>query len=204
MLRKISLPKPSLRIFNNALTLVILGIATYIIAVPFLPQVTWWLRNDAPVRLVPARSVSLDQASSSSPEDTSHMKEDSLIIPSLAMRERIHEGTVRELRSGIWRLPHTSTPDTGSNTVLVGHRFTYAGQAVFYHLDKMKVGDRIGVRWQGKLYEYKVFNIRVVSPDEVSIEENTKDSRLTLYTCTPLWSATHRLVVQATLVREGR
>jgi sortase A len=82
---------------------------------------------------------------------------------------------------------------------LVGHRFTYAGAAVFYNLDKVKSGDQIIVYWHGKAYEYKVFNISQVSPNKASVEAPTNESILTLYTCTPLLTAKDRLVIQAVL-----
>jgi sortase A len=122
---------------------------------------------------------------------------DQLIIPALNMREDIHEGDIRALRLGVWRLPHTSTPDAGGNTVLVGHRFTYRGEAVFYHLDKVHEGDPLTLHWHGKIYTYKVAAIKTVPPTEVSIEANTDQPLLTIYTCTPLWTAKNRLVIQA-------
>ena len=124
---------------------------------------------------------------------------------SLGMEETINEGnSIATLRKGVWRLPHTSTPDKGGNTVLVGHRFTYSGQAVFYHLDKVKQGDRITIVWKGKLYSYEVKTIKVVPPTEVSVEANTKEPMLTIYTCTPLLTAKDRLVIQATPIGEGQ
>lgn len=196
---KMSIPKPSLRACNNYLTVVVVLLALYILLSPFLPQITWWLRHDAPVRVLPAKTVTLPADKQTR---VAQDKPDSVLMPSISLEEPIYEGNKRALSKGVWRLPHTSTPDKGGNTVLVGHRFTYAGSAVFYHLDKITKGDRIGVYWQGKLYEYEVFAVRVVEPDETSVEANTKEPRLTLYTCTPLWSVKQRLVIQAKLVGE--
>jgi len=195
------IPKLRLRTFNNSLTVVVVLLALYIAAAPFLPQITWWLRHDAPVQLLPKKRVTLPEGTQA--QTSSHPKTDSLLIPGISFEELVHTGGKRALSMGVWRLPYTSTPDKGGNTVLVGHRFTYAGSAVFYHLDKVKEGDRLGLYWQDKLYTYEVFNIRTVTPDEVSVEANTTEPRLTLYTCTPLWSTTHRLVIQARLIEEG-
>lgn len=102
------------------------------------------------------------------------------------------------LHYGVWRLPYTSTPDKGGNTVLVGHRFTYTEpQGVFYFLDKIRVGDAITVYWQGKPYEYVVMSTSVVPPTDLAVEAQTTTPRLTLYTCTPLWTAQNRLIVVA-------
>ncbi len=57
--------------------------------------------------------------------------------------------------------------------------------------------------WQGKQYVYKVASVSVVPPSDGSVEDNTAQAELTLYTCTPLWSPTHRLVVVADLERHS-
>jgi len=200
MLQKIKLTQRHLRLFNHGLTAVVGLLAIYILVAPFAPQITWWVRHDSPVKgALPHTDVTADLPTSNNatPDSPAIVPNgDQLIIPGLDMRETIHEGDMRALRLGIWRLPHTSTPDKGGNTVIVGHRFTYAGQAVFYHLDKVKKDDRIVLTWQGKVYEYKVSNILTVPPTQVSIEANTDDPLLTIYTCT-LWTAKERLVIQA-------
>jgi LPXTG-site transpeptidase (sortase) family protein len=189
-----------LRLFNHGLTAIVALLAVYILIAPFAPQITWWVRHDSPVKgALPRTDVTanLPTGTSSTPNQQAIIPDgDQLIIPGLEMRETIHEGDMRALRLGIWRLPHTSTPDKGGNTVIVGHRFTYSGQAVFYHLDKVKTGDPIVITWKGKVYEYEVSNIQTVPPTQVSIEANTDDPLLTIYTCT-LWTAKERLVIQA-------
>jgi len=104
------------------------------------------------------------------------------------------------LNKGIWRWPNGSTPDKGGNTVLIGHRFTYTNpRGAFYFLNKVKMGDEIGVFWNNREYLYRVASISVVSPTDTAIEDNTSDTRLTLFTCTPLWLPKDRLVVVAKL-----
>lgn len=196
--RSLRRPSLTLRQVNHTLSGIVVLLALYIIAAPLLPQFTWWLGHDSPVKgLAPAKTVDIQ------PAPAGQTQGDSLIIPRLSFQETIHQGGIGALNKGVWHIPYTSTPDKGGNTVLVGHRFTYAGPAIFYHLDKIKKNDRIGVWWQQKLYEYEVFNIMVVAPEAVSVEANTPEARLTLYTCTPLWSAKDRLVIQAKLL-EGR
>jgi len=62
------------------------------------------------------------------------------------------------------------------------------------------MGDELGIYWQGKIYTYKVNAIRVVEPTEISVESPSDSPKLTLYTCTPLWSAKQRLVIEAGLI----
>lgn len=200
-LAKIRLPKISLRLFNNSLSIVVALLAIYIITAPYFPQFAWWLKHDSPVKTIvhKPKDVSAVAASADNSNNLSKPKVtgDGLFIPRLEMEEAIHGGSMRSLRLGVWRLPHTSAPDKGGNTVVVGHRFTYDGPAVFYHLDKIQKGDDIIVRWKDKIYNYKVDEIKVVPPTEVSVEANTEDPRLTIYTCTPLLTAKNRLVVVA-------
>lgn len=187
------LPKISLRLFNNFLSVVVALLAVYIAAAPFLPQVGWWVTRESPVSGIlykpnVAASSAVGQA----------IEGDKLFIPRIDLAEPIHGGGKESLNLGVWRVPHSSTPDMGGNTVLVGHRFTYKDPTgVFYHLDKVQKGDEITVHWQGKAYEYEVTEIKVVPASEVSVEHNTTEPRLTVYTCTPLWSVENRLVVIA-------
>lgn len=178
---------------NDFLTILVVCFGLYLIGVPYLPQVGWWLHPPTPVA---SHTIKIDTAAALPPIPA----DNELVIPRLGMKETIHTGpTIAELRKGVWLIPGSSTPDQGSNTVIIGHRFTYAGPAVFYFLDKVQLGDSITVDWQHKEYTYTVKNIRAVLPTDVSVERPTKNSQLTLYTCTPLWSVSHRLVITATL-----
>lgn len=123
-----------------------------------------------------------------------------LIIPKIGVDTAIIEGKNESaLNQGAWRIPSSSTPDQGSNTVITGHRFRYLppNNTTFYLLDKLKAGDEIMVVWKRKSYSYAVSEMRVVESTETSIQDQTKDSRLTLFTCTPLFSTAKRLVVVA-------
>lgn len=123
-----------------------------------------------------------------------------LIIPKIGAEINIVEGkNENALFNGAWRLPGTSTPDDGGNTVIGGHRWRFRppSKRTFYNLDKLEKGDEIQVIWQNKEYLYRVREIKIVKPEEVEILENTTDDILTLFTCTPLFSTKFRLVVVA-------
>lgn len=161
----------------------------YTLITPFLPKATYVIRN-----VVNNTEENLQkEIKSEKIPDGNH-----LIVPSMQLSKPVHEGTrPSTVHKGVWRRPNTSAPDIGGNTVLVGHRFTYSDPAVFYHLDKVKVGDDIALYWNKKKYTYKVSEVKVVSPDAIEVEKNTKQPQLTLYSCTPLWSTRSRLVVIA-------
>jgi len=124
-----------------------------------------------------------------------------IVISKIAVDAPIVEGIDESaLLNGMWRRPNSSTPDKGGNTVITGHRFLYTtGPNTFFNLDKITVDDIIAVYWEGKEYDYMVYEITIVNPDRIDIEENTNESILTLYTCTPLWTSKTRLVIKAIL-----
>lgn len=188
-------PHITLRLFNNCLSIVVGILAVYIVVVPFLSEVTWWVKHDSPIKTV----VTPKPSPAAVPAPQQVVAGDKLFIPRLDMATPIYGGGKGSLSKGVWRVPHTSTPDKGGNTVLVGHRFRYKDPtgAIFYHLDKIQKDDPITVHWQGKVYEYRVTDIQVVPNTQLSVEDNTKEPQLTIYTCTPLWSVTHRLVIIA-------
>jgi len=181
---------------NNLLFAATVLILLYIIVAPVLPVLTFWLqsRTDRATQLaaqltLPASNVNVGSG-------------DRIVIPAMLLNEPINEGSdLRALHNGgTWRRPKTSTPDSGGNTVIVAHRYTYTNpRGTFYFLNKIKTGDEIGVFWHGKRYVYRAVSIKTVSPDDSSVEAPTTQARLTLYTCTPLWLPKDRLVVAANL-----
>ena len=184
----------TLRRFNNGLSVAVVFLALYIFFLPLLPELSWWARHSAPLISSPV-TVSRPTHKLPIPRDNR------VVIPALSMDEKIFAGqSVYTVNKGVWIRPNASTPDKGGNTVLVGHRFTYTNpRGVFYYLDKLADGDPITLYWEGKTYTYEVNGARVVSPSDETVEAPTPDSRLTLYTCTPLWSLKDRLVVTAAL-----
>lgn len=182
-----------LRRFNDLLTVVVIILAVYVIAAPFLPQFTYWAREKSPAKTWASESKQVQEQANSQPAGNT------LFIPKIGVSEAVQEGGAEKLQNGVLRRSHTSTPDDGGNTVIVGHRFMYDVRGTFYHLDKLEQGDEIFVHWNEKKYRYTVTDTFVVTPEQVEVEADTEDDRLTLYTCTPLWSAKNRLVVQASL-----
>ena len=130
-------------------------------------------------------------------------KINTLIIPKIGVNINIVEGqTVKALYKGAWRIPGTSTPNQGGNTVISAHRYLYRppSSRTFYLLDKLVVGDAVKVIWEGVEYNYQVREVKIVEPSQVEILNNTKSPILTLFTCTPLFTSEKRLVVIADLV----
>jgi sortase A len=181
--------KLSLRHVNNVLGIIIVALCLYIVLAPFWPKAALLIQKEPP--------LVAEQKSGSSTETVP--EENTLVIPKLKLQQTIHEGGEWVLNKGVWHTPETGTPLAG-NMVLSGHRFTYGGPAVFYHLDKLQEGDQIVVYWQKQKFTYQVTDTLVVRPTENTVLAPSVSPKLTIYTCTPLWSAKDRLVIQAELL----
>jgi sortase A len=103
------------------------------------------------------------------------------------------------LRNGPVHYAVTALPGVGDPFAVAGHRTTYG--APFYKLDKLKKDDAIFVDTPYARFRYAVAKTTVVTPDDVSVLYD-RGYGLVLTTCTPPYSASHRLVVWAVLVRE--
>jgi LPXTG-site transpeptidase (sortase) family protein len=178
--------------FNKTLSIINIIVALYILLIPFFPALLFWVRQQT---TEPPVIVSRSESKPSFPHDNR------IIVPSILLDEKILEGpSAGTLNNGVWRRPSTSTPNTGSNTVLAGHVFTYDDpESVFYNLGKINNDDEIAVYWEGAEYIYKVTDIKEVPATALEIEAPTAQSQLTIYTCTPLWNPVNRLVVTANL-----
>ena len=105
----------------------------------------------------------------------------------------------------------SSPPGTGSNAVFAGH-VTWGGNAVFYQLDEVQVGDRISLRSDNGIeLAYIVSESFLVDPEDpnsLSVMSPTSKDVITLITCggsfyytgDPIFNGdyTHRRIVRAT------
>lgn len=187
---------------NTLLLGLIIIINLYVVLAPIAPSVIFWWQSHHGNQKQTLTQRLHPKAAAAAPAATSQPNH--VVIPSMLLDQSIQEGPVSQqysiLDKGIWRWPAASTPDKGGNTVLVGHRFTYTNpRGVFYFLNKVNIGDEIGVFWSNKEYLYKVASVTEVPPTDTAIENNTPDARLTIFTCTPLWLPKDRLVVVAEL-----
>ncbi len=187
----------TLRRFNNTATIVVIALGLYIVILPFLPEVIY--RARLVNKPADGGAPYSGQLAGSDDDRKNPPADNRIVIPSLQLDEPVKTGTnIGVLNDGgTWLRPKTSAPDQQGNTVIVGHRYYQRNLSTFYNLDKLKVGERIGVYWEGKEYVYKITEIKVVPSDAGYIEDKTNEKQLTLYTCTPIWTAKDRLVVVA-------
>lgn len=187
---------------NTVLFVAIVILDAYILAAPFLPGL---LARPA-VPSVSATTSNNTHSASLQPATSIVPKPNQLVIPAMQLDQPIYEGrdTYAELAKGVWHWPDSSSPDRGSNTVLLGHRFTYSNpRGVFYFLNLVKVGDPISLVWNNIPYSYHVYQVEVVSPSHTEILNPTAEPTLTIYTCTPTWWPVNRLVVMAHLDKQS-
>jgi sortase A len=119
--------------------------------------------------------------------------------PKINLDVIVVEGTNHKaLRVGPGHLKQTPAPGDLGNSVISAHRDTF-----FRHIYELAKGDEIQVRRNGRTYTFQVTGKKIVQPDDVSILNNTPDTRLTLITCYPTYyigPAPQRLIVFSKLV----
>ncbi|MFC1780272.1 sortase [Patescibacteria group bacterium] len=125
-----------------------------------------------------------------------------LIIESASIEGNIVYGTNGEelLKQGFWHHPGSSYPGESGVSAIFGHRRYHLPPAMdtFYNLDKVSIGDRIELELEdGTWLEYSVTDLKVINPDQLNeeINEETDESIIKFFTCTPLGTALQRLVV---------
>ena len=131
-----------------------------------------------------------------------HAKDGSAVgridIPTIAASFVVVKGTgTSELESGPGIYSETSFPGVPGTTAIAGHRTTWL--APFRHIDALRPGQPIVLEMPYARFTYRVIGSRVVLPTDVSVLDPVGYSRLVLSACTPLFSASHRLIVFARL-----
>ena len=120
-------------------------------------------------------------------------------IPKIGLDKAFVEGVgVAELKTGPGHYPKTPMPGQPGNAAIAGHRTTYG--APFNRLDELVAGDAVLVTTAQGEFRYEVETANVVHPGQSEVLDPTPDSRLTLTTCHPEFSAAQRLVLTAKLV----
>lgn len=140
-------------------------------------------------------------------------KDPKLIIPKINVDVPViydagndHDSQMAAMEKGVahFSIPGASShPGEIGNTVIAGHSSNdiFGGgdyKFIFAQLEKLKPGDNIYANYQGVRYGYVVTRTEVVKPNQVDKLLITSDKpTLTLVTCTPLGTATNRLLVFA-------
>ncbi len=120
-------------------------------------------------------------------------------IPKINLDAMVVEGATRkQLKIAPGHIPTTAVPGELGNAVITAHRDTF-----FRHIYELSKGDEIRVRRNGKIFKFQVTGKKVVTPEDVSVLNQTSDAHLTLITCYPTYfigPAPERLVVFSKLM----
>lgn len=186
-----------LRTFNNTLSFLVICLGLYIALTPLIPTIDYWFKDKYASATAPYSGSLADSVGSDS--SLPAPRDNRLVIPSIALNETITESSsITAINDGgTWRRPNSANPTQPDNTVIVGHRYFGKDVSTFYHLDKVEIGHTMAIYWEGEEIIYEVTEKKVVPASAVEIEESTNEKQLTLYTCTPIWTAKDRLVIIA-------
>lgn len=123
-------------------------------------------------------------------------------IPRLDVAAVVREGVdAQTLRRAVGHVPGTAFPGEKGNAALAGHRDTF-----FRGLRSVQTGDSVRVVAPSGTFEYKVESMKIVTPKDVGVLDDTDQPVLTLVTCYPfnyIGHAPKRFIVRARLVSEN-
>jgi len=122
-------------------------------------------------------------------------------VPRIGLNAVFVQGTRwgPDLSQGPGHYPQTSLPGVGRTMAIAAHRTTFG--AWFRHIDSLKTADRVSLRLPYATFYYRVFTHKIVKSGDWSIIRDRGFDTLVLSACHPLYSASHRWVVFAALVR---
>ncbi len=163
----------------TAIILLIGGLYTLVIAIsPFISSQTINPKNNSTTQLIS--------------KTENKITENRLYIPKIDINLPYAVGGPEVMEHGAWwRKPENGNPKDGGNFVLSAHRFIMGmtpqqtlRKSPFYNINRLDIGDKIIVDYNGKRYEYLISEKRSVKPETVEIEQRTAQPQLTLYSCT--------------------
>jgi sortase A len=125
-----------------------------------------------------------------------------LRIPKINLEVPVFNGTDElTLNRGVGRILGTARLGASGNLGIAGHR-----DGFFRGLQSISPGDVLELTQSRNSHQYVVSEIRVVSPDDISVLRSTTVPTVTLVTCFPFYFVGHapkRYIVTAPLARIG-
>jgi len=135
-----------------------------------------------------------------------HLKKYKLSIPKLNIEEALVVVGGEDLSRSLIHFYPQSLPGEYGNIVIFGHSTlpqlynSTDYKTIFTHLPSLEKKDKVYLIVEKIKYEYEVFDMFVVDPEETSVLEQRNDSAyLTLVTCVPPGTYWKRLIVRAKL-----
>ncbi len=142
------------------------------------------------------------------PKENIDISQYSLSIPKLNLKNlQVDVGGEDLSKSLIHYLP-TSKPGQYGNVAIFGHStipqlFNAKDyKTVFTYLPQMDIGDKVYIDVEGSSFEYEVYDMFIVKPEQVSVlEQKFNAAYLTLITCVPPGTYKERLIIKAKLAQ---
>jgi sortase A len=114
--------------------------------------------------------------------------------------------TLAQLNLSPGHVPGTQWPGQVGNFAVAGHRVTSGNP--FWSLPSLRDGDLVNIQTRLNDYTYRVTGKELVSPTDLSVLNAVPDHpgqqptqrMITLITCDPAWTGTHRVIVTGVLV----
>lgn len=143
------------------------------------------------------------------PTSTTAGPESLVIIPKINVEAPVvyNAPTIQEkdiqkgLEDGVVHYITTPNPGEKGNSVIVGHssnnilnsgKYKFA----FVLLNKLEVGDTFSLTKNSKRYTYRIYDKKIVKPNDLSVlNNNDKSATVTLITCDPPGTSINRLIV---------
>ena len=117
-------------------------------------------------------------------------KDNRIVIPKIGVNIPFAPGEASLDRGAQWRYPERGSPEKGGNFIVAAHRFSIQPtpqgtieKSPFYHIDKLVVGDKLVVDYEGTRYGYEITKMFDVKPTQIEIEAPSTEPKLTLYSC---------------------
>lgn len=129
-------------------------------------------------------------------------------IPKLKIKNATTIIAGDDLNTSLIHYGGTALPGTYGNAVIFGHStlpqfFNPAKyRTIFSTLPTLKIDDIVTITYDGITYTYKIYDMQVVDPNDLSaLEQRFDDSYITLVTCVPPGTYLKRLLIRGKLVR---
>lgn len=105
------------------------------------------------------------------------------------------------LKKGVAQAEGTSLPGQKGSMFVFAHSSGNPFEitkynTIFFKLGDLRRGDEVLIKSNGKVYKYKVFDKKIVSPTEVKYLKEKKD-QLIVQTCWPIGTSLKRLLIFA-------
>ncbi len=129
-------------------------------------------------------------------------------VDSLVVETGIKDGEWQVPKFVVGHLDGTANPGENGNMTMSGHVSSVASGNVFARLDQARNGEDVYVYTKAGQYLYRVYEIKIVPNNDISVLDPTPDPTLTLITCAGTWNPiardySHRLIVKARLFQDA-